>query len=558
MNTINCLICHDDLPTSHSFYPPSPQHSSHTHTYQHHHHQSSDASTCVCLDCTISRINETLGTINDLQHQRHILHAEVQSIIQPLHLYYHQVTVKYATQQRIAGLKQLIRDNNRQIRNKKLLLLEGHESIENRKSILTTNLASLAVNNNILYNKSNERIEHYRHHCRELHNKLHLTRKQRIEHVLQLYPIRRKDEYRCSVNGLSLVDDTDRLSSIDHVAHVSSVMGYIVMFMHIISQYTAVKLPYDMRYAGSNSYISDTYINGSKRYYLTYEHTDYALFRKAVNMLGTNIQFLCMHHGVTNELRSTSYLIPNLLLLIQSIQLDLKSRTSNNTTGTAINVSHTQLHGIATPSLLPSPLIINPSLLPTPPALLTEATATSAPTSLQQRHVMISDQGNSVNKMQSAHHRPANQLMMSDAPTLKPSAAQTLPPSSTSVNHFASAAAEMTLNSTSANAMQRLLSQSITMSLYDPSASTDSLYDQSSLQQQQQSSASSLNPNKSLYSLQHPSSSLSLNASGSGSGMMQGSNYNIDGYEVVDDSSNSDAIHEQLLQTMHALSMSGD
>lgn len=216
----------------------------------------------------------------------------------------------------------------------------------------------------------------FTHNLSKFHTQLALKlskyRLRLVDQLLQLYVIRRKSPHSCSIAGLELMDEPDvMLSSIRSprpivlttegapLAYtglpgtdpevVAAALGYIVLVLHMLSCYLAVRLPYTVKFHASNSFV--TFNDAEEtRYYLTLiDHPDATHFRRAITLVDHNIQYFCeqmgagrvTHAGVgrtgagdARHVDSSSaplnltplHLLPNMLTLIETIFLHLRQQ----------------------------------------------------------------------------------------------------------------------------------------------------------------------------------------------------------------------------------------
>jgi hypothetical protein len=201
----------------------------------------------------------------------------------------------------------------------------------------------------------------------QLTSKLSKYRLHHIDELLKFYIIKRKSAASCTIIGLELMDDPDAMLHAARPANhapptdgaqvgfngppgtdpevVAAALGYIVLVLHMLSCYLAVRLPYALRFHGSHSYVvfND---EESTRYFLTLlDNTNPNHFRRAITLLNHNIQYFCEkmttgstaatkgHNGHTDSLAALNlaplHLLPNMLKLIESIFLQLRQSNSD-------------------------------------------------------------------------------------------------------------------------------------------------------------------------------------------------------------------------------------
>lgn len=217
-----------------------------------------------------------------------------------------------------------------------------------------------------------------------IESKLAKVRLGLMSRMLDLYVIRRKSPYSCSIVGLEIYDDPQELFNhsepppppIEHPnpgspAHlqmiqqqqallakqaqqqgsngmngeiVAAALGYTLLVLHLLSCYLSIHLPYTLRFHGSHSYVEFN-DEDSSRYFLTLlDNSNPNHFRRAITLLNHDIQFLCesvsvsisagaawlkqqqqhAHHNAANL--APIHLLPNMLKLIETAERSLKQQ----------------------------------------------------------------------------------------------------------------------------------------------------------------------------------------------------------------------------------------
>jgi len=158
-----------------------------------------------------------------------------------------------------------------------------------------------------------------------------LLANKRVEELLTLYVIRRRDSENCSIVSLPLPDNIELwFQGTEDPEVISSALGYIVFLLQRIAEYLGMWLPFPLTFAGSCSSVSSVVREGEQQVLTLYGEDDDTI-RRAIALLDGDVKSLCIQNGMPlHALGTRLSVMPELLSLIQAISLRLRTRTQSS------------------------------------------------------------------------------------------------------------------------------------------------------------------------------------------------------------------------------------
>lgn len=158
-----------------------------------------------------------------------------------------------------------------------------------------------------------------------------LLANKRVEELLTMYVIRRRDSEHCSIVSLSLPDNLELwFQGTEDPEAISSALGYMVFLLQRIAEYLGMWLPFPLTFAASASSVRCVEkVSGEQQTLPLYGENDDDI-RRAVALLDGDVKSLCLQNGMPlHSLGTRLSIMPELLSLIQAISLRLRTRTQS-------------------------------------------------------------------------------------------------------------------------------------------------------------------------------------------------------------------------------------
>ncbi len=172
-------------------------------------------------------------------------------------------------------------------------------------------------------------IEQQRAELKSLRTQLVTVQRDKVDRLLQCYPVRVKDRDHCTIVGLLLPDNTQFLHqriTPENANRIAMALGYIVFVVCQIAKYLSVPLLHPMSFHGPQSYVVECGRSERKLRLAAREGNE---LRDALQLLDANIMELCHRSGISEEQLRRYKLLPNMLLLMQSIELRITLRRTS-------------------------------------------------------------------------------------------------------------------------------------------------------------------------------------------------------------------------------------
>jgi hypothetical protein len=267
-----------------------------------------------------------------------------------------------AKKQQLTVLQQLIIDEQKHLLQQKQQTKQLRVDVQKKKQEIQTyekSMQSVKVNKFDPFYK--EKRAKYGNYLSQLQSSITKRCQVLVEGLISLYIIKRVSDSECSICNITIKDDFELINydnNIENNQSIAAALGYIVFVLLKIANYSNNYLPYPMIFHASHSTIyyhsksnhsntsttlntggssNSVHSSDSNNIHNTYENEyvlrlesntieDIEQFRRAIFLLSHNIISLCLQCGVSNEQLKTFHLLPNMLLLLQAVQLNLKDR----------------------------------------------------------------------------------------------------------------------------------------------------------------------------------------------------------------------------------------
>jgi hypothetical protein len=321
-----------------------------------------------CSDCINSSLNTKKQAFTRVLQQKLQVEDLLKNKLQSLQNKSNSFLSHSSHQQQLTLLQQSILSEQQQLTEVKQVIKNQKLQLHDTTKAMAKSRAIMALMKDKKINKYfMEKQPKYSNYLGELNKAIVKLQKHHVETLLSNYVIKRVSGSSCSICSLTLPDDCEYIeydnNNPENNETVAAALGYLVFVLQQISKYLDCYLPYQLTYFASNSFITyqannddknhinntknsvntnfiiksftsissntaDTNINDHK-YNLRMNSSasqNLEQFRRAIFLLAHNINYLALYTGVDMQQLKLFHLLPNTLLIIQAIQLNIKNR----------------------------------------------------------------------------------------------------------------------------------------------------------------------------------------------------------------------------------------
>ncbi|KAF2076030.1 hypothetical protein CYY_002644 [Polysphondylium violaceum] len=271
-----------------------------------------------------SRVNELLQEIFEKRKLNVVAKKQIQEIIPTLEKQNQiegKITYLKSKRLQLEKLREKINSLKGDIDKDNKFIDAKKKYLSSRRSNLKKSKVSFEnVNSNTDFLSIESDIQSKKQLVNEKNMTLESLKKQRIEKIvnntMKIQISQSNPDHFIIVN--IVINDKTLLKFPKDIVFTS--LGYLVKILNLVTGVLGITLPYQMIYKGSKSLIQND--EKIKEYPLFYQHkTKSRDFQKALFLLGENIIFLRLYHGLSTPKEMSTYFIKNLYELFKSPNL---------------------------------------------------------------------------------------------------------------------------------------------------------------------------------------------------------------------------------------------